>query len=310
MTVLANLLQSIRLISTQPRRIELRGEGAVRFPRGDRVTLHLVLSGATKVCAGNRAFARELGEGEYLFVPAATDHVVGGRAAEPLLLPPAGEGDHTPLTRLGSGDKACLLLSAALEIDRTRLEAVARIMPEIKRHIPEGAPTIFTLPEMFTPQGLRQTAMIAGGNALLHSAIEAMLINAVRDHISAGHAAASASLPTPSAPVAAALQLIYRQPERNWTVLALAMECGVSRSVFASSFTRQMGTTPITFLTRIRMMRAETLLREDRHSLAEVARLTGYRSETAFNRAFSAHEGISPGAWRKAMRRTIRPSSQ
>jgi AraC-like DNA-binding protein len=304
MTVLANLLQSVRLVSSQPRRIELRGDVAVRFAAIDRVTLHIVLTGSTTVRAGNGAFSRRLNEGEYLFVPAATDHVIGGLASDPLPLPPIREDDRTPLCRMGSCGKACLLLTSVLEIDRARLDAVARIMPEIKRHIPDGAPTVFAIPEMFTSDGLHRTAMIAGGNALLHSAAEAMLVNAVRDHVSAGHAAESSSPRAHTAPVAAALRLMYREPEHSWTLAMLAAECGVSRSVFAASFARQLGTTPMAFLTRIRMMRAETLLRENRHSLAEVALLIGYRSETAFNRAFSAHCGVGPGAWRRAMRRS------
>lgn len=302
MTALTNLLQSVRLVSAQPRRIELRGEAAVCFGGVNRVTLHLALAGTTSVRAVDGAFARRVNEGEYLFVPANTGHVVGGLTVEPLPLRQAHEDDRTSVTRLGSGPKACLLLTASLEIDRTRLDAVARIMPEIKRQVSKGAPTVFTLPDMFTLEGLRQTTIISCGNVLLHCAAEAMLINAVRNHIFDGRAAATGSEVAQTAPVAAALRLMYRKPERHWTVARLAAECGAARSTLASSFRQQIGTTPIAFLTRIRMMRAEILLREDRHPLAEVARLIGYRSESAFNRAFSTHAGIGPGAWRRAMR--------
>ncbi|MCK9541310.1 MAG: AraC family transcriptional regulator [Novosphingobium sp.] len=310
MAILTDLLESVRLVAAWPRMIDLRGEAVLQFDATHRVTLHLVLGGSTKVQACDGAFDRALCEGQYLFVPPGYAQLVGGASRHPQRLPAISPDDRIPALRFGDGPITCTLLSAELELDHARLDTIARIMPEVKRHVPDGAPTIFPLPEMLSVRGLKQTGLLAGGHALFRCAAEAMFVNSVREHISSGTAEASTSSDVRAAPVAAALRLMYRRPEHGWTLGELASACGVSRSVLASAFSRQVGTTPMAFLARVRMMRAETLLREDRLALAPIAALCGYRSETAFNRAFSIHAGVSPGAWRRAMRNPRRTFAQ
>jgi AraC-like DNA-binding protein len=43
---------------------------------------------------------------------------------------------------------------------------------------------------------------------------------------------------------------------------------------------------------------AESLLRSDRHNLADVAFLTGFSDQTAFTRAFKRWTGTTPAAYR------------
>jgi AraC-like DNA-binding protein len=304
--VLSDLLETIQLTAAWPVTIDLRGEAAVRFHAPARVTLHLVLAGSVLARACDGCFERPLTEGHYLFVPAGVAHLIGGVSSQPIALPAHVASDRVPAWRFGQGPLASKLISAELDIDRSRINAVARIIPEVKRAIPEGAPTVFALPEMLSANGLQQTALIAGGRALFHRAAEAMLVNAVRERITSGNSASIGPLDVRAPMVAAALRLMYREPDRPWTLTTLAAAAGASRSVFAATFAEQVRITPIAFLTRVRMIRAEALLREDSQTLAQIASLCGYRSETAFNRAFSTHSGVSPGAWRRAMRATAR----
>jgi AraC-like DNA-binding protein len=306
MAVLSDLLETIQLVAAWPGTIELRGEAVVRFHARARVTLHLGLAGSSRVRACDGSFERTLAEGHYLFVPAGMAHLVGGISAQPATLPAHEPDDRIPTWRFGQGPPRGSLISAELDIDQSRITTVARIIPEVKRQVPDGAPTVFALPDMLSARGLQQTALIAGGRALFHRAAEAMLVNAVRDRITSGNSASVGPHDVRAPTVAAALRLMYREPERPWNLATLAAAAGASRSVFAATFAAEVGITPIAFLTRVRMMRAEALLREDRHALALIAGLCGYRSETAFNRAFSVHSGVSPGAWRRAMRATTR----
>lgn len=306
MAVLSDLLETIQLAAAWPGTIELRGEAAVRFHAAERVTLHLVLVGSVRARACNGCFERTLAEGQYLFVPAGMAHLIGGASSQPVTLPAHEASDRVPAWRFGQGLLASKLLSAELDIDRSRINAVARIIPEVKRAVPDGAPTVFALPDMLSTRGLQQTTLIAGGRALFHRAAEAMLVNAVRERITSGNAVSADPHDVRAPIVAAALRLMYREPDQPWSLAKLAAAAGASRSVFAATFAKQVGITPISFLTRVRMMRAEALLREDSHTLAQIASLCGYRSETAFNRAFNGHSGVSPGAWRRAMRATAR----
>jgi len=100
---------------------------------------------------------------------------------------------------------------------------------------------------------------------------------------------------------AAALGAMHQRPEAPWTVASLAKEVGLSRSVFASRFTQLVGEPPLGYLTRLRMQKAATLLR-DGAALAEASRLTGYASEASFSHAFRQWAGVAPGAYRKQLR--------
>ena len=97
---------------------------------------------------------------------------------------------------------------------------------------------------------------------------------------------------------AAALGAMHLRAEAPWTVASLAEEVGLSRSVFAARFTQLVGEPPLGYLTRLRMQKAATLLR-DGATLAKASRLTGYASEASFSHAFRQWAGVAPGAWRR-----------
>ena len=97
---------------------------------------------------------------------------------------------------------------------------------------------------------------------------------------------------------AAALGAMHHRAEAPWTVASLAKEVGLSRSVFAARFTQLVGEPPLGYLTRLRMQKATTLLREGA-TLAKASQMTGYASEASFSHAFRQWSGVAPGAWRK-----------
>jgi AraC-like DNA-binding protein/mannose-6-phosphate isomerase-like protein (cupin superfamily) len=96
-----------------------------------------------------------------------------------------------------------------------------------------------------------------------------------------------------------ALTLMHARPTDAWTAESLALEVGMSRSVFAERFTSLVGQPPMQYLTLWRMHIAAQRLREGRGSVAQIAYAVGYESEAAFSRAFKRQFGASPGGWRK-----------
>jgi AraC-like DNA-binding protein len=97
------------------------------------------------------------------------------------------------------------------------------------------------------------------------------------------------------------LALIHGQPDRDWTLEALAEAVAMSRAMFARRFRELVGEPPATYLTRWRMDLASRLLRDTDTPLAEVARRAGYGSEYAFSKAFSRQKGMPPGRYRRAV---------
>lgn len=94
------------------------------------------------------------------------------------------------------------------------------------------------------------------------------------------------------------LRLLHAYPNRAWTVEELATAVAVARSTLADRFTLLVGEPPMRYLTTWRIQLAQSLLRQSRASVAEVALRVGYESEAAFNRAFKRHVGLPPAAWR------------
>jgi AraC-like DNA-binding protein len=301
MAVLTDLLHSIRVLGVSPLRVDLRSDAAYHVHDSAHVLLHVVLAGEVQMLVGERKSGLKLRKGQYLFVAADCNHWIGCANAKSEELTFDNGLDRPRTVTVGQGTSRAAILSARVELDRARLDAVSRIMPEIKLNLTHDAPTIFDVPSILSVDGLMQTAHMVGSAALLQCAAEAMLINAVRERIMRGYAAGSANALARTATIATALRLMYRQPEAAWTIDQLAKACGMSRSAFAKAFTDQISMSPMAFLKRVRMMRAESLLQDARHTLGEIAHLTGYQSETAFNRAFSTHSGLSPGVWRKTM---------
>ena len=73
----------------------------------------------------------------------------------------------------------------------------------------------------------------------------------------------------------------------------------MSRAAFSARFRQVTGQPPGTYLTSVRMQRAEDELARTDATLAEIAATVGYRNEYAFATAFRRRHGVSPGKWRR-----------
>ena len=103
------------------------------------------------------------------------------------------------------------------------------------------------------------------------------------------------------------LSAMHSAPGHAWTLSSLAKLAGQSRSAFAAHFAATMGEPPMTYLTRWRMFRARSLLRESELPLGAIAGEVGYGSSAAFSLAFTRLHGSSPGAFRAAARAVTTP---
>jgi AraC-like DNA-binding protein len=101
--------------------------------------------------------------------------------------------------------------------------------------------------------------------------------------------------------LARAVDLILKDPGGNHSVDLLAEVAAMSRSAFSERFTAAFGLPPMSLVHHIRMQRAARLLRQGGQSIDEVAGRVGFSSRSHFSRAFKAHTGHSPAAFREAV---------
>ncbi|MEM7325964.1 MAG: helix-turn-helix transcriptional regulator [Actinomycetota bacterium] len=82
----------------------------------------------------------------------------------------------------------------------------------------------------------------------------------------------------------------------------LAAAAGFSKFHFNRAFTKAYGETPMRYVTRRRIERAQDLLRSANLSVTEISILVGYNSLGSFTSRFTALVGASPTEYRRTHR--------
>jgi transcriptional regulator GlxA family with amidase domain len=86
------------------------------------------------------------------------------------------------------------------------------------------------------------------------------------------------------------------------TLEAMADRCSMSTRSFSRRFREHTGTTPLQWLLRARVRRAQYLLEHTDHTMDRIAAQAGFGSATAFRERFKRVTGTTPHAYRTAFR--------
>ena len=94
------------------------------------------------------------------------------------------------------------------------------------------------------------------------------------------------------------IDAVLGEPGRDWSITLFATRAAMSRATFIRHFSRATGMTVGQFVTRLRMMIAADLLAGGHRSVSAIADAVGYRSVSAFGRAFRAATSTNPARFR------------
>jgi AraC-like DNA-binding protein len=83
----------------------------------------------------------------------------------------------------------------------------------------------------------------------------------------------------------------------------VARECGLSVGYFSHAFRRALGVAPHKWLIEQRVVLSKEKLRDDGLSLSDVATECGFSDQSHLTRVFRQTVGVSPGAWRRALKK-------
>ncbi|WP_428390852.1 AraC family transcriptional regulator [Lichenicoccus sp.] len=239
-----------------------------------------------------------LGEGDFMLIPAAEDFKVAslipppdGRVIEPVEIRPGvfhlGEPG-APDTRMLVGYCAFKSNDAALLVS---------LLPELV--VVRGERRLTTLVELLSEEARAERP---GRDEVVARLLEVLLIEAFR--ATAGPSAAPGLLRgLADERLAATLRRMHGEPSRPWTVGALAREAALSRSTFFDRFRREVGVSPMEYLSGWRMAIAKDLLRGEGVSVSEVAQRVGYSSSSTFSVAFTRQVGASPTTYARGQAR-------
>jgi transcriptional regulator GlxA family with amidase domain len=110
----------------------------------------------------------------------------------------------------------------------------------------------------------------------------------------------------PPTPRGSTLEPLLRWMEdnsaRDLTLDEIAAHAGMSTRTLNRRFREQTGTTPLQWLHRARVRRAQHLLETTTHPVDRIAAQVGFGSPTAFRDRFKRVAGLSPNAYRRAFR--------
>ena len=95
------------------------------------------------------------------------------------------------------------------------------------------------------------------------------------------------------------LRWMEENAHRRLTLDEIATRATMSTRTLNRRFREQTGTTPLQWLHRARIRRAQHLLETTRHSIERIALQLGFGSPTSFRELFKKLVGTSPQAYRR-----------
>jgi len=134
-----------------------------------------------------------------------------------------------------------------------------------------------------------------GGALVAQHLAHMMLVQALRLYLAEGVGRSVGWLFALGDPqMAAAIGAVHAEPGTRWTLQTLAHRAGMSRSNFARKFKDTVGSSPMNYLTRWRMLLGGDRLTRRSEPVSAIALSLGYDSESAFSTAFKRVTGSSP----------------
>jgi AraC-like DNA-binding protein len=302
--VLGEALHFLRMTGTFYCRSELTSPWGLDLPRCEGgMSFHAVSQGSCWLdVEGTRTLIEP---GDFVLVPHGEGHRLfdapGTPAASLSDLPHETVSGRYALLRHGGGGPATSLVCGAVRFEHPAAAYLTRALPMLI-HVQGGSTRRMDwLRSTLEFMSDEARELRPGGETVITRLADILVIQAIRSWIEQDPAARTGWLGAlQDARIGRSIALIHREPERPWTVAALAGEAAMSRSSFAAHFTELVGESPMRYLARWRMQIAAARLQEPAgQGLGEMAETLGYRSEAAFHRAFKRHLGVSPGRLRR-----------
>lgn len=301
---LTDMLRGLRLDGVDYGRCELGEPWAVLFPVQKAARFHFIGRSGCWLFSPSRQWM-ELKAGDALLLPRGAEHILasapGGVHAVPIesySVEPLQDNVYA-VSNGGRGPKT-LLFCGSMHFNLDGSHPLLGMMPDMMRaqELMAGEPSIPHLLEAMAGEVTMNRAGSGGMLSRLADVLAAAIIRSWVENNGSGTTGWIAAIRDRD--IGRVLVAIHRQPDRNWTVEALAREMGASRSAFAERFATIVGETPARYVAQVRMHQARQWLMQDRMRISVVAARLGYDSEASFSRAFKRIVGTAPSRLRAA----------
>ncbi|MFJ9784766.1 cupin domain-containing protein [Amycolatopsis sp. NPDC101161] len=257
------------------------------------VPFHVLLEGECRLYVGHEVF--DLRAGDVVLIPSGAAHrvVTAGPGRARGTVETGGDAFTTTRSERG-GDPVIDLFCGHYTVNAGAGALLFRSLPgAIHVAFGQSAETdevLRGLSALMRAEASREGSGTAAILAALCTVLLAMVLRTARG-------AAWTAVADPG--IADAIGSILADPGQDWPIERLSRQASMSRATFLRRFVRETGTTVGAFLARARMMAAAELLTTTDKPVAAIADRVGYRSESAFTRAFRAELGTTPARFRR-----------
>jgi AraC-like DNA-binding protein len=285
---LSEILDAVRLRGGTVVRFAPRQPFTVEIPNNVRV-VHLIEYGSMELRIHGQPGVVNVNAGDMLLLAGGDAHTLqAGEGSTPRPL--------SPEDRVVSEDStAPRWLTGTFSVTEAAAGRLLSVLPHVIALTGIGHEWHDVSLRMLTAE---ITAEHAGSSVMVSRILDLVFVHALRAW-AAGRDHSPGWLTAAVDPkIGRALTAIHREPERTWSVRELADIATMSRSIFTERFTRLLGTSPVAYVTEVRLNRASHLLHTTSLPVAEISRTVGYTSEAAFSRAFHRRFGLPPLRWR------------
>ena len=291
MDPLSDVISFLELKNYRVGGFEAGGDWSIRFGAHEGIKCYAVTAGACWLAVEGEGEPALFKQGDYLLLP----HGSPFRVASDLDLPPDDWRLHFLGARDGelvkiNGGSGFTVLGGHFQLGGSQADMLLGMLPPVVHLRSETDRE--SLRWAFDRMRRELTELRPGGFLIAQQLAYMIFVQALRLHLDQSKGVGWL-FALSDKHVGAAIAAIHREPARRWTVAALALEVGMSRSGFAARFGQLVGDGPIEYLTRWRMLLAGRSLSRG-EPIGAVARSLGYESESAFSTAFKRVMGSTP----------------
>ena len=294
MDPLSDVLSLLKPRSYSSGGFDAGGKWSIQFPRHAGIKCYAVVSGKCWLSVAGVPDAVRLKAGDCFLLPSGQPF----RLASDMRLMPVDAAAVYSTARHGgiatcNGGGDFFLVGGHFAFEREHRGVLLGVLPPIVhiRKESDRAALRWCLERMMQELRERQP----GGFLVIQHLAHMMLVQALRLHLAAGLRGGVGWLfALADKQMGAAIKAIHDDPAHRWTLEELAQRACMSRSTFALRFKETVGTSPMEYLTRWRMLLAGDRLVSGSDSISVLALSLGYESESAFSTAFKRVMGCSP----------------
>jgi len=272
---------------------DVGGDWAIQFPQKDGIKCYAIVSGACWLSVEGVPDAVHLQTGDCFLLPTGRPLCL----ASDMALTPIDASTFYASGRNGgivsfNGGGNCLIVGGHFTLTGGHAHTLLGALPPIVHLQTESdkAALRWSLERM--RQELREQR--AGGVLVTQQLAYMMLVQALRLHLEGGGGGVGWMFALADKQLSLAMNAMHENPAHRWTLQSLAERSGMSRTIFTLRFKKIVGSSPMEYLTRWRMLLAGDRLQHTADAVSEIALSLGYESESAFSKAFKRVMGCSP----------------